>query len=657
MPNATTHPVVAEISAEGDHVNVSFAYSPQRVVNIKKISGARFVPKPKGGPHWKLALDINVMRRLREVFGDELGIGPKLKAWGKGEVTKEQRLASLSDADDAKLKRVPQNFKWNGSGGSKKKTLRPYQRADVAFMADTPVLNANQPGAGKTSETILAMFEAGMEKGQHLVFAPLASLRNVWEIEVTEIYAAWNKLTPKQRPKGWKKVELTFLTGDSPEERREAIAEAAKLAKENKPFWLVINPTSCRLKRQKVEGTKGDNLRYEEVLSEPNLLDVEWDSITIDEFHLMGLSNPTTLGARGVNMIAEATQPRKRFALSGTPMGGKPIKLWGALKFLDPESFPGRWDWARHWLVVNHNGYGHKIEGIMPGREVDFYEHLKPYLVRRTKKEALPGLPDKVRIDVWCEMTPKQREQYRHFEQESEWRLEDAEEEGRLTATNILAEYMRLKQFASAYCTVTKTGRENNGIDELRVLPTEESGKLEQLIEKLEEENVIVKSEDDDDPKCALVFSQFNGMVEMVVDALRKRGVPTEAITGKTAKKKKDEVIEAFTAQSDGAPRVLVMNTMAGTALNLSQADTVHMLDETWVPDNQEQAEDRAHRGDERTMAKENVRVYYYRTRLSIEEYIRQLVADKQLNNKTVLDLRRRMQKQLAKEEAKSSGE
>lgn len=652
------HLVVAEIDSSGDWVNVEFKYNPQFVLKVKKVPSARPnspTARKRGAPFWRVDLDLNTMRRLREVFGDDLGLGAELKAWGKGEVTKEKSLSDLSSADDADLDRVPKTFKWNGSGGTKKKALRPYQRADIKFMASTPVINANQPGAGKTSETILALFEADLEGKSHLVFAPIPSLENVWGHEIREIYAAWNKLNPKQRPKGWKKVEPTILTGSNPKERREAITEAKKLADKGEQVWLILNPAMARLKRQKVEGTKGDSIEYEEVLVSPELIEIDWSSITIDEFHLMGLSNPTTLGARGVNQIAEATQPDKRFALSGTPMGGKPIKLWGALHFLEPGKFTARWNWARHWLVINSNGYGHQIEGIMPGREVDFYEHLKPYLVRRTKQEALPGLPPKQRIDVWCEMTPKQKEQYVTFATEAEWRMEDAEEEGRLTATNILAEYMRLKQFASAYCEVHKTGRENNGIDELEVIPTSESGKLEQLIEKLEEENVIVKSEDDDDPKCALVFSQFNGMVKMIAAVLREKGVPVAEIRGGISDKNRMAAAKAFTDQTEGAPRVLVMNTMAGTSLNLSEADTVHMLDETWVPDNQEQAEDRAHRGDEKTMAKDEVRVYFYRTRNSIEEYIRQLVADKQMNNRTILDLRRRMQKTLKQEEEKAS--
>ncbi len=639
MQPTTTNTVTAELAANEETVLVTFPYNPSHVANIKKVPSARFVGKDKPeGPAWRLNLELNIMRRLREVFGDDLQLGDKLAAWGKQAVSAERNLTELSQADDAELDKVPAAM-FDGSGDI---TLRPYQKADVKFMAHSNVLNANQPGAGKTIETIAALMEAGMEWGQHLIMAPKTSLRNVWQDQIRFAYKAAGYDEP------------VVLTGDTPKERREALAEAKKLAEGGYAFWLVINPAMARMKRQKVEGTSGDGIQYEEVLAHPELAEVSWDSITVDEFHLMGLSNPSTLGAAGVNHIAEVTQPTKRFALSGTPMGGKPIKLWGALHFLEPGKFTSRWNWAKTWLVINHNGYGNAIEGIMPGREADFYNHLKPYLVRRTKKEALPGLPPKVVIDVWCSMTDKQAEQYKVFATEAEWRIEDAEDAGRLSATNVLAEYMRLKQFAGAYCDVKTTGREVNGIPEIKVQPTHESGKLDQLVQKLQEENVIgTDADQDDDLKCALVFSQFNGMVENVADLLAAKGVPVATITGKTSGKKRNEIVNAFQEQGEGAPRVVVLNTMAGgSAITMSQADSVHMLDETWTPDNQEQAEDRAHRGDDKTMAKDNVRIYYYRTKGSIEEYIRQLVADKQMNNKTILDLRRRMQKELAQAEA-----
>jgi len=662
--NSKQHPVVAEVSDDGDRVNVIFKYHPDRVVKIKKVPSARFVPKEKGGPLWRLDLDLPTMRKLREQFGDELGLGPKLKAWGHGETTKETKLISMSQADDAELERVPARMVKGVKlkGRRKKFKLRPYQKADIKFMSETNSINANQPGAGKTIETIGALIEAGMEWGMHLVFAPKTSLRTVWEDEIKDTY----KLAGFDEP--------VILTGDTPDERRKAIAEAKDLAEEGCAFWLVLNPAMGRMKR--VRQGKGDNMKFVEELVSPELAEISWDAMIVDEFHLMGLSNPATLSSRGINYIAEAAQPTRRYALSGTPMGGKPIKLWGALHFLNPGEFSSRWNWARHWLVINSNQYGSSIEGIMPGREVDFYNHLKPYLVRRTKREALPGLPPKNRISVWCPMTQRQAEQYKHFATEAEWRIEGAEEEGRLTATNVLAEYTRLKQFASAYCDVKQTGREKNGIPEIKVEPVaSDSGKIESLVEKLREENVIASGKDDDDPKCALIFSQFKAFVYGLADYLyHEHSIPVGIITGDTKDSARVALKNAFQEQSieplkalpvrsrvegidamianDTPPRVMLMSTEAGGAsITLTQADSVHVLDETWVPDNQEQAEDRAHRGDDKTMEKDDVRIYYYRTKGAIEEYIMKLVADKALNNKTVLDLRRRMQADLEKAE------
>lgn len=635
MDDQSSKPVIAELSGNAETVLVTFSYNPAYVASVKKVPSARFVPgsKPEG-PAWRLNLDLNTMRRLREAFGEKLGLGPELRAWGTREVKKEKNLASLSDANDAELDAISDEFaEW----------LRPYQRADAKFMAETNVLNTNQPRTGKTPTTIAAIIEAGMEWGQHLVFAPVTSLRNVWEDGIKQAYAKQGLDEP------------TVLTGDSPKERGEAIEEAKRLSEEGLAFWLVLNPHHARMKRV-VEG-KGDSAKASEQLAFPELAEIDWDTMVVDEFHLMGLSNPNTMGAKGVYYIDEVTQPERKYALSGTPMGGKPIKLWGALHFLNPDEFTSRWNWARMWLVVtteSHPGGQHsKIEGIMPGLEIDFYNHLKPYLVRRTQAEALPGLPPVNRIPVWCGFTRNQLDQYQTFLTEAEWRMADAEEDERLTATNVLAEYTRLKQFASAFCEVRKTGKEINGVPQLEVNPTEDSGKLLQLIEKLEEENVIVAAEDEDEAKAAVIFSQFNGMVRMIVKALEDRGVPCARIDGSVTGKKRDAIVRSFQEAGPDSPRVLVMNTMAGgAAITLDRADNVHIMDETWVPDNQEQAENRVTPTTEALMkARPSTGVYYYRTRGSIEEYIQKLVADKQMNNKTILDLRRRMQKAIQEAE------
>jgi hypothetical protein len=675
MSTTTTkqpNPVVAEVSDDGDRVNVIFKYAPERVVKIKKVPSARFVPREKGGPLWRLDLDLPTMRKLREQFGNELGLGPKLKAWGHGETTEETKLISMSDANDADLVNVPARMvKGVKLKGMKKRfKLRPYQKADIKFMAAQNVINANQPRTGKTIEVVCATFEAELEWGQHLVFAPKTSLRDVWETDIKKAYA----LAGFDEP--------TILTGDTPAERKDAIKLAKQYTEEKLHFWLLLNPAMARMKR-KMQG-KGDSAKVVEELAHPELAElIDINTYTIDEFHLAALSNPSSQSRRGFVYIAEATQPDRIWALSGTPMGGKPIKLWGALNLLNGNQFSSRWNWARHWLVINSSQYGSDIEGIMPGREVDFYNHLKPYLVRRTQREALPGLPPSNRIPVWCDMTPKQLEQYKHFATEAEWRIEGAEEEGRLTATNVLAEYTRLKQFASAFCEVKKTGREVNGIPEIQVKPTMDSGKIAQLVEKLEEVNVIAKGKDADDPKYAVIFSQFKAFVYALCDYLWfEHSLPCATITGDTKDKARPALVKSYQDQSikpleeyrddpgvrtvpddiqrlidaGTPPRVLIMNTLVGgAALTLDRGETAHILDETWVPDNQEQAENRITPTTEERMERPDIGIYYYRTKSSIEEYIQKLVADKHLNNKTVLDLRRRMQKDLEEAEKQAA--
>lgn len=678
--------VKAEIGKDGASVVVKFDYHPERVLKIKGdaqngrhkgVPSRRFIPadhKSGEGPGWRINLDLDTMRRLREVFGEELALGPKLREWGHREVGEVRNLAALSDQNDAELSLISKPLqKW----------LRPYQRADTRFMAETSVLCANMPRTGKTPTYIASVIEADLMWGQHLVFAPLQALRDVWELGILNIYL---RQQIKTKPRGWNKnwvqedyykayesygADLpTILTGDTPDERRAAIDEAVELAEGGYSFWLVLNPYMGRAKEVWYIGKK----RYEDFkrmpkdkgkpeskyeLLNPGLLEVEWDTIGVDEFHLCGLSNPNTVTAQGMNLIRQETEPERAHTLSGTPMGGKPIKLWGALHFSEPDKFPSRWNWARMWLTIQENDYGASIEGLAPGVELDFYNHLAPHFVRRTQRDALPGFPDTNRIPVWCEMTPKQRAQYDQMATEAEWALESAEEEGqRLSATNILALYTRLSQFADAYCDVEKTGKETElGLPELKVRHTAESGKLDMLIEKLQEVNVIGTSKDmDENLKCALVASQFVPMVAMLETELKKKGVPVaRLVAGK--KKINEEIVRSFQTQADGAPRVLVMNTLMGTALTLDRAETVHIMDETWNPDDQEQMENRAMPTTEELMkARPDLGVYYYRSRRSIDEYRQKVNIDKSRNNKTILDLRRLMAEAEADRKAGDAG-
>lgn len=584
----------AELTESGDRCEVHFRYSEDAVAAMNRLKplGARFVGPNNGGPLWVLPLDLVIMRRLREEFGNNLELGAALVAWGRKEVAREIKLKTLSVLDDVPLKelkiskKLPKLAKW----------FRPYQRADVKFMSTTSCLNLLEPRLGKTTEVIGALFECDLEDGPHLVVAPKSTLDTVWRMEIER----------------WTDHTVVTYSGDlSTEEKAEAERTVERCLRDGKPFWFVTTANMVR---------RG---------SFPQLK--EWNSFTIDEFHKTGLPVP----GNSFPKEAKKVKAQRKFGLSGTPMGGKPVKLFGALQWLAPEKFTSKWRWAAQWLVIENTWGNHKAIGsIVPGREDDFYESLAPYAVRRLRSEVVPQMPDTQWIDVWCDMTDKQAVQYRTFHEQAEVRIE----EYHLTATSILAEYTRLKQFANHMCTVEVLSvDEETGYINMKVKATEECGKIPYLLQNLAERGIDVDDPDGDDQ--AIVASQFRETAEMIHAYLNRYGIPCEIISGKVHQRERNRIQADFQA---GKVRVAVLVTAAaGVGITLSKASDVHILDETWNPDDQTQLTDRA----VDISRHHQVTALVYRSNGTIEQYIKKVNDEKFDINKNILDLRRQIAK------------
>ena len=510
-----------ELNDKQDRIQLNFPYDASTVARVKALPGARFVPKDKGGPYWLLPLDLEVARRLRESFPD-LKMGKGVQAWGRDQVRLERNLASLVALDDVPFEdlaiatKLPELAEW----------LRPYQRADVKFLSTISTINGNQPGLGKTAEIIGAIYEGNMEDGLHLVVGPKTSLDNVWRME----FERWTNLPV-----------ITYHGDLTKRERDNALLALRNNYANGLPCVFVCTADAVR---------RGI----------PQAIVPSWKTYTIDEFHLLGLTNisgdpskGTQFGKASVKIDAE-----HRWCMSGTPMGGKPIKLWGAFRFLHPEVFTSKWRWAETWLEVTHNGFGYEIGGLKRDRQKDFYAAHARYMVRRLKSEVLPQLPPKQYVDVWCDMTPKQAKQYTTFAKNAEVRID----EEKLSAQGILAEYSRLKFFSFSLCDVQRqetvkkcsyckgTGCELCGgtgkVDHLKLKPTAESGKLAALVEHLAELGIVPKDPDGD--AVAVVFSQHSEVVDFVTDHLNGIGIKTEKITGGVKQSDRTEITAAFQA-------------------------------------------------------------------------------------------------------------
>ena len=59
--------------------------------------------------------------------------------------------------------------------------------------------------------------------------------------------------------------------------------------------------------------------------------------------------------------------------MSGTPIGGKPRRLWPILNFIDPKQYSSEWDWINEWLETEEQTeIGREIENINVGRTLNF---------------------------------------------------------------------------------------------------------------------------------------------------------------------------------------------------------------------------------------------------------------------------------------------
>lgn len=586
--------ITAEIAVSGSTIELWFPYSTAAVKAVKAIPGARFVPPERGGPCWRIPKTLKSARLMRETFGLGIKHGPNLRAWGRAAVREERELKSLALADDGQLERLPHVLPLLAEA------LYPYQRADVAFMARNNLINANEPGLGKTLETVAATHEMEPHSGARLVLAPSTALRSVWQAEIQRWTAD------------------VVLTGDTPEQRRAAIAEAERMHAAGLPFWLVLNTEMARMPEQapfrnQAAKTKSANMQF--VMDA--LISIEWDVFVVDEFHKAGLREPKSSSHMAMALIAAAS--RRRFALSGTPTGGVPLNLWGVLHWLSREQFGSKWQWAKAWLQTNHNGFGYDIGDILPGRERQFYEAHSPYLIRRTKAEVLPELPPKQYVDVWCEMTPKQRKQYEKMQADAEMVISGK----RVAALSVLAEYTRLRQIAGAACQI-KDGK---------VAPTTSSGKLTPLLE-----NVRRRIEAGEQ---VVVASQFSKMCDMLAAVLRREGWGVKLITGAVKQADRTETIADFQADDSSIDALVVCTHAAGVAITVDKADSMHVIDETWDPDDQVQLEDRIHRASRM----HQVTIYNYRTKDTIEESIMGIGINKAITAANILDVHRKIKK------------
>jgi len=292
--------------------------------------------------------------------------------------------------------------------------------------------------------------------------------------------------------------------------------------------------------------------------------EIEFDTAVLDE--AQHIKNRQTQNAQAV----KAVKSQHRLVLTGTPLENSVLDLWSIFDFLMPGYLGTANDFRERYELPIAKEKNAEVQSRLARR-------LRPFLLRRLKKDVAADLPAKLEQVSFCELTPDQRGVYQQVIEASRKEVLEAVGAQGIAKSRmvVLTALLRLRQVC---CDLRLLRLEN-------VNPGNASGKLEMFGELLEE--VI------DGGHRMLVFSQFVGMLTLLKERLAEEGIEYCYLDGSTTNRAK--VVEDF--QTNAAIPVFLISLKAGgVGLNLTGADTVVHFDPWWNPAVEDQATDRAHR-------------------------------------------------------------
>lgn len=293
-------------------------------------------------------------------------------------------------------------------------------------------------------------------------------------------------------------------------------------------------------------------------LDAERLGEVEWDLVVLDE--AQAIKNPDSQVARA----AYALRAGFRVALTGTPVENRLEELWSQLHFTNPGLLGGRSDFQ--------DRYARPIAAGEPGAAPRLRERIRPFLLRRLKREVARELPPRTDVVLRCSLGEGERAVYDAVRAATREEVVARLEGGGGGVMAALEALLRLRQAACHPALVPGQHAER-------------SAKVDLLLETLDEALA--------EGHKALVFSQWTSLLDLVEPHLETAGIPFTRLDGGTADRA--GVVRTFQAE-DGPPVMLVSLKAGGSGLNLTAADHVFLLDPWWNPAVEDQAADRAHR-------------------------------------------------------------
>ena len=457
-------------------------------------------------------------------------------------------------------------------------TLKEYQLKGLQWMVSlyNNRLNgilADEMGLGKTIQTIsLITYIVEVKKinGPFLVIVPLSTLTN-WNLEFEKWAPSVKKITYKGTPNQRKSLQFEVRKGD---------------------FQILLTTFEYIIKDKSV------------------LAKVKWIHMIIDEGHRMKNAN-----SKLSETLTHHYHSDYRLILTGTPLQNNLPELWALLNFVLPKIFNSVKSFDEWFNTPFANTGGQdKIElseeeTLLVIRRL--HKVLRPFLLRRLKKDVEKDLPNKVEKVVKCRMSSLQSKLYQQMLKYNVLFSSNPDGDGKpIAIKNTNNQIMQLRKICNHPFVYEEVENMINPTADTNDEIWRVAGKfelLDRILPKLKATGHRV-----------LIFFQMTLIMNIMEDFLRLRDLKYMRLDGATKADDRTGLLKLFNEENSDYFCFLLSTRAGGLGLNLQTADTVIIFDSDWNPHQDLQAQDRAHRIGQ----KNEVRIIRLITEDSVEEMI-----------------------------------
>lgn len=259
--------------------------------------------------------------------------------------------------------------------------LKEYQIKGLSWLANLYEqgingILADEMGLGKTVQSISVMAylaETYGIWGPFLVISPASTLHN-WKQEIAKFVPDF-KVLPYWGNAKDRKVLRKFWDHKN-----------VKYTKDSEFHVLVTS--------------------YQLVVADaPYFQKMRWQYMILDEAQAIKSST----SARWKSLLS--FHCRNRLLLTGTPIQNSMQELWALLHFIMPTLFDSH-DEFSEWFSKDIESHAQSNTQLNEQQLTRLHMILKPFMLRRLKKHVQQELGDKIEIDVYCELTNRQRAFY-----------------------------------------------------------------------------------------------------------------------------------------------------------------------------------------------------------------------------------------------------